>query len=726
MTVFARAAAAVLVSSLCAQEGVPAPAGLVPEQMWPAPTAEDWQKPVLIQWQRTWQDAVRLSQETKKPLLVCVNMDGEIASEHYAGIRYRDPEVAKLFEPYVCVMASVYRHTPSDYDAAGRRIVCPRLGCVTCGEHMALEPLVFQKFLDGKRISPRHIMVELDGSESYDVFYTWDVASVLTTLKDGIEKRAVQALPVVKGDRSLLEKLASADSADRDSVELAFAAAKLEQRQAMLEAAVKLGADAPIELLRQAAFGLDPALAERARAGMLAARDPGAAELLMDTLQVPVSAQERQQLAAALQKFASTNQRARILAHAHQGLTGNSDLNLQQWQQSMAQGEFQQLAQSYDAAAKASASEAALAKAPASPAALLDLAEASLMQALQTQALSGKGGSRQAERIRECLLLDAERLLARAGQATDWRVQGIAALLHRERGQLAAAYAAAIHAAPKLPTDAPGLLAMQLLALFAEARQEAIVAAVRSKSDWPSDWMTDVHAAYAVLAKHPLGTDAQVAHHYDFLQFFASPETPNVLEAGLERFPLSALLHERLRAHLLRTAGVPGLLRDYERRVAAADCPPELHWYASHAARLAGEQLRRRNRADEALAAYQQAITQAQHYRDRSQQADAALMLALAHGGHARVLLTQGNLESCFAALQAMFAADPVAAAHVDGLSVTGMQTAEMLKGKLLAQKNEALLSKLDATLKQLPSEAFTLPDYEQASRGQGRPRRGG
>ena len=102
-----------ILSSLCAlasgQEGVPQPQGLVPEQMWYAPTAEDWQKPPLIRWQRTWEDAVRLSQQTKKPILVCVNMDGEIASEHYAGVRYRDPEVAKLFASsgQICIVAFI-------------------------------------------------------------------------------------------------------------------------------------------------------------------------------------------------------------------------------------------------------------------------------------------------------------------------------------------------------------------------------------------------------------------------------------------------------------------------------------------------------------------------------------------------------------------------------------------------------------------------------------------
>ena len=81
------------------------------EQMWPAPTAEDWKKPCLITWQRTWEDAQAVSKETGRPILVCINMDGEIASEHYAGVRYRQPEIAALYEPYVTVIASVYRHS---------------------------------------------------------------------------------------------------------------------------------------------------------------------------------------------------------------------------------------------------------------------------------------------------------------------------------------------------------------------------------------------------------------------------------------------------------------------------------------------------------------------------------------------------------------------------------------------------------------------------------------
>src|SRR3954470_16279761 len=48
------------------------------ESMWPAPTAADWQKPCLVQWQRTWDDAVKVSKATHKPIMICVNMDGEV------------------------------------------------------------------------------------------------------------------------------------------------------------------------------------------------------------------------------------------------------------------------------------------------------------------------------------------------------------------------------------------------------------------------------------------------------------------------------------------------------------------------------------------------------------------------------------------------------------------------------------------------------------------------
>jgi hypothetical protein len=717
-----------LSSSVLAQEGTPAPQGLVPEQMWFAPTADDWKKPVAIRWQRTWEDAVRLSQETKRPILVCVNMDGEIASEHYAGVRYRDPELAKLWEPYVCVIASVYRHTPRDHDDEGRRILCPRLGSVTCGEHMALEPIVYEKFLDGKRISPRHIMVELDGSEVYDVFYTWDTQSVFDTLRDGIKNRKLQAPPIVKGDRSIREQLQSPDSADRETIERLFQAATPAQRKELMALALAEGERAPIELLRQAAWSLDPELAKQARAGMLKAGDPGTVDLIADTLKAPLLAEERKALAQSLRRFAGTSARAQSLAAAHSGLAGGSSaIDASSWSQVLA-GQSYAAAATADPATAATARDQALRAQPMDSATRLDVAESNLLQAFEVTAGSGRGGVRLAQRQRELLLADAQRHLdgADSAGAKGWRPTALRALLLRQQQQHGKAYELAIAAAPQLPPDAPGRLAMELLALFAEARQEAIVAAVRQKQEWDPAWMTDIHTTYSLLRQHPLGTDQQVAHHYDFLQFFGAPDLDQVLAQGLERFPASPLLHERLRTRQLEQRGADGLEAAYAERLAVADAPASEHWFAGYASLCAAESQRRNQQPEAAAAAYQRAIAHFDRYAKASGSGDGTHFVAMAHGGLARLALQRDDLAGTFAALQQVFQLAPAAAAATDGLGITAMQTAEMLRGKALDRKDEALLAQLQAALQALPPEAFELPEYERASRGQGSGRRRG
>ncbi len=710
-----------------AQEGVPQPQGLVPEQMWYAPTAADWAKPVAIRWQRTWDDAVRLSQQTKRPILVCVNMDGEIASEHYAGVRYRDPEIAKLWEPYVCVIASVYRHNPRDYDDEGRRIPCPRLGNVTCGEHMALEPIVYAKFLDGKRISPRHIMVELDGSEVYDVFYTWDTKSVFDTIRDGIQKRAIQAPPVVKGDRSLRERLESPDSSDRESVESMYAQAQAEQRKAMMQMALAAGERAPIELLRLAAWGLDPDLAKQARSGMLQANDPGTVDLIADTLQAPMAADERQALAQSLRRFAASSPRAQSLAAAHAGLAGSkSAIDTERWRDTLASQSYAAAAAGSDRANEATARDQALASKPADPEARLDVAETSLLQALELTSTGARGGQRTAQQQRQLLLADAERQAQQAASAgaKGWRPSALLAVLAAQRGDTKQAHELAIEAAPQLPPNAPGRLAMEVLTLFAAARQTAIVEAARQKRDWDPAWMSDVHTTYSLLGQHPLGRDQQVVDHYDFLKFFGAPDTDAVLDRGLQRFPESALLHDRLRGRLLERGGAASLVAEYDRRLAVPEAPKTMAWFAGYAEMVAAEAHRKRSDNEAAATAYGRAIERFRRYRDASNNQDGEHFVAMAHGGIARLRLQQDDLAGAFAELQQAFAIAPAAVAAVDGLGITTMQTAEMLRGKLLDKKDTATLAQLEAALKALPPEAFELPEYERASRGQGNGRR--
>jgi hypothetical protein len=280
--------------------------GVDREAMWFAPTAEDWTKPCLIAWQRTWEDALAVAEETGQAILICVNMDGEIASEHYAGVRYRQPEIAALYAPYVTVVASVYRHTPRDHDEEGRRIPCPRFGTVTCGEHIAIEPILYEKYFEGTRVAPRHIMIELDGAEQYDVFYAWDTASVFQAVRDGIANRDAPP-PPARGDRSLPERVASRDAADRATVEAAFAAGDRDLQRALLEAAKAHPDAAPVDLLRLALSGLDLEMQKLALDALARSESAAAVDLIAETLRAPLAGAERESLVAALERLGAAS-----------------------------------------------------------------------------------------------------------------------------------------------------------------------------------------------------------------------------------------------------------------------------------------------------------------------------------------------------------------------------------------------------------------------------------
>jgi hypothetical protein len=691
------------------------------EAMWYAPTAADWAKPTSIPWQRTWDDAVAMAQRTRRPILVCVNMDGEIASEHYAGVRYRDPAIAKTYEQYVCVIASVYRHNPRDHDEQGRRIPCPRFGCVTCGEHMAMEPIVFAKFLDGQRIAPRHILVELDGAKRFDVYLAFDTASVLDTIRDGMQGRDVAVEPFVSGDRSLREKVASPHSVDRAEVERLWADGDAAARKALLETALELGGAAPVELLRQAIAGLDPDLAARARAGLAKSDAPGAAEAIGEALRGALGADEREPLVAALERLAASDPRAQALARVHRGLAGRSEaVDAAKWREAIAGATYAPAPTPEEHAARQRTLDRELAARPADPEALLTRAETTLAEA--------RAGDARA-RTRNVLLADAREDAERAGAggAPAWRVDAVIALASHALGDTARAYPAAARAVAAMPKDRSDEASAAVLFLFAEARQEAIVAAHRQKQEWPRQWLTDVHETYAVLAAHPHGTDAMVAHHVDFLAFFGGADAAaRALDGGLQRFPGSAALHERLRARLLREGGVDALAAHYAQALQREPESATTAWFAAYAELIAAEHHRRRGRAAEANVCYARGIAGF----DRALALDGTLQpscdhyVAMALGGRSRVHFENGALPAAVDDLLAAFARCPEATPALDGLNLSAADTARMLVAKAREVGNTELLQKLEAAMAKLDPELLRLPDYERMGPGVQRPRR--
>ncbi len=689
-------------------------AGLSREQMWRAPTAEDWARPVLVPFQRTWEDAVALSKETNKAILVCVNMDGEIASEHYAGIRYRQPDVAKLYEPYVCVMASVYRHVPRDHDENGARVLCPRFGSVTCGEHIAIEPLLYEKFMDGKRIAPRHIMVELDGEETYDVYYAFDTASVFDTVREGIEQRDAGPVTEYRGDRPLLERVASRDVRDRRAVEEAYREGDRKLREALLAEATKHPDVASADLLRLAVFGLDVELAKLAREALARSGAPGAVDLIADTLATPVDPDEKEALVAALERLGPDSPRAKTLATVHRGLARRSEtVDAERWATAL-QGEYRPAPYADpDQRARRLEAQSDLLAAQ-DPEAAIELAETFLAEAREYGFEDDHG---------KALLADARKTAKEAEKlgAEAWRVNAVQALAAYWLGDRDVAYARAEVAAGSIPEGDASWNSMAVLDLFAKQRWRAIVRSLRAKEEWPRKWLTDIHAACSILARHPHGTDAQAVWHYDRLKWLgAEGQARQVLQRGLERFPDSWDLHDRLRTRALAEGGVAGLEAVYDRMLSGAGDDSNLEWFAGYASIVAAEFHRRRGEGDAALAAYDRAIAHYARHVERhpDSRGSSDHYVALARAGRGRVAFEAGDHAAAVAELVASFETSPDSAATQDGLNLSPVDTAKLVVARLDEAGEEALKGTLAAALAALDPVLLEPPAYETAIPG--------
>jgi len=206
-----------------------------------------------VHWQRTLADALDLQAATGRPILVALNMDGESASDRIVHENYRDPAFVAASRSCICLVGSLFRHTPRDHDDEGRRIPCPRLGHVTCGEHIALEPLLFERFLaDGERVAPRHALVLPDGQKPMDVSLSFDLREIDDALFD-----ALGGLPLPRtidtSGASWSALAARRDHLGRLTFEDALASASTTSALDALRAASQFGDAGSIEALRRLA-----------------------------------------------------------------------------------------------------------------------------------------------------------------------------------------------------------------------------------------------------------------------------------------------------------------------------------------------------------------------------------------------------------------------------------------------------------------------------------------
>ncbi|MFT7669541.1 MAG: hypothetical protein ACI8X5_002246 [Planctomycetota bacterium] len=718
------------IASATTQQGGAGQAGgkapLTREEMWYAPTAEDWAKPCLINWQRNYEDATRVSEETGKPILVCVNMDGEIASEHYAGIRYRQQAIADLYEPYVTVIASVYRHTPRDYDDKGTRILCPRFGSVTCGEHIRIEPGLFEKFLDDTRVSPRHIMVENGKKEEYDVYYAFDTDSVFNTIREGIANRPPAEPTVERGDQSIVERVDSRDVLDRAAVEKTYQKGDRVIRRELLVQAGKAASLTQVDLLRLALFDTDAELSQLAWSSLVKTTSTEAIGLISEVLGFDLATDERTALIETLARIGETSPRAQRLAEVHKGLAGEpKGIDAESWAQALVNGPQEtELTASYILNEGAELATISAEENPEDVGALLNLAVVLYDLASHPDTDSSLARSVMSE------AWQAARSAQQLG-ADGWDVNSILAASAKAQGRNRQGYAAAVDAMANFPADPYSWRAKETLALFAEARQRAIFRALVRKTEWPVSWLSDAHVAFSLLSIHPYGTAQDVIAHHDYLKALeAKGYAQRTLTSSLERFPKSPLLHDRLRSRLLAEKeldGLAGLEATYEAMLRDQD--PEtlavnssLHWYAGYASFVAAEFHRRGGSPIQARSAYGRSIAHFENSQMANVEAQesASHYVALAHAGLARVAMEAQEFETAVNELLTCFEGSPMAGDNLDGLGITPVMTSTTLKARLQERGMLEAVAKVDAALAKLPPSVLEAPAFEAEAAGTG------
>jgi hypothetical protein len=689
-------------------------------------------KPPLVKWQRSLDDALELQKKTGQPLLICVNMDGEPASETLAWYRYRDPEFAKLTEGFVPLIVSPDRHTPIDHDDRGRRRPDPRFGRVLESEHAEIEPVLYERYFNGTRVAPRHVGIAPDGSTLFDIYLTND----LTQIDRALAQHGVAAPPApsVEEDtpRDLTEVLQSPDASDREAVEGFLIEGTW--RDAFEAASRSIDSKRTVqhpELLRLALRHEDARVVRQAL--WTAVREFGRvpSDLVGEVFRASAAHPElRGVLIGACgreQRLAKTPEaqaRARRWFLAFEGLAQPSQIvDLERWRAAFAEQ------QSYAPPAvgtdqldalleELDSLQGELSAAPRDAALRLRVAELSLHVARILLA-SGQDPSIALEEAY------ANAQAAETAGESSGRAAGVQAWVAYQQSEMAAAVGHGARALPALAREGDPALAFDVLHAFAQARAREIYDAMTAGEGFEPAWVADVRDAYEALLAHPGATEKQAVELLGFLGALdARAEQSDVARRAVQRFPLSADLHSWLRTVVLRDVGADGLELAYgidqsrlNRTAPGATAQstkidiewiPESAqagyiWFYGLAALVAAERQVGNGNPEAALSAYGRCVmVMLASQESEPAYADSALhYVCLARSGEARLLAEAKRWDEASRAISEGLRRRVTSASIADGLGNTPTQNAHFvlarMQGAGLPDQAKALRDELTA-----------------------------
>jgi hypothetical protein len=679
------AATALLLASVAAQEPAQDPGA----PQGPAPQ---------IQWQRSLADALAVQQATGLPLLLCVNMDGEVFCDRFATTTYRDPAFVALTEGYVCLVASPDRHNEMDYDGAGRRLECPRFPGCTCSEHQNVEPLLFERWFGGRRNAPRHVGVGPDGKVLFDRYMD---ASMQTAIDAIAQHKGSGELPAPPG--STVELLQRRDAAARRALESSYAMAGAKTRLAILAAAAK-GTNEPFDVLRMALRDDDPAVFAGGAEALAATATKDALIDLEDAL-ARADAPLQQVLRAAITRLAATVPAARRLA-AHLAAVdeGIAVRTREPFRSAFAAPVAPPPLDRDVLDGEVADAEQACKQAPDDGKLRLRFATANFLLA-EAHAATGSN-------LAAMLYADAARAAARAGQkltdaakkAAAEAIQAYAMLAAgsdgaRQHGRAALALAIA-GGGDCDPTGRPFARGMQALAQ--SATTAVYEAAKQDANALCADAVKDAAAAWAILSDHPAATDKEAIQGAQLFAFTGARRVArDLLERALARWPWSRDLHQAFRERVLPDCGAEGLRAAYARYADGAADAGTAQWFAGYAAIVAAEVHVRDRRPDQALAAYGDCIDRfAKSAEANADNKDSAGHFAvLAHVGRALLRHEAGLAEKAVDELRAAAALRPASLAEADGLGRKGRAVAARIEQALRKQGRQELADQLAPVL---------------------------
>jgi hypothetical protein len=644
--------------------------------------------------------------------LICVNMDGEPASESLAWFRYRDEEFARLTEGFVCLLVSPDRHTPLDHDDGGRRTPCPRFGSVVEGEHIDIEPALYERYFDGTRVAPRHVGIAADGTKLFDIYLTNELTRIDQALAEHGQPDAQAAEPAgSQRGRGRDRRLDSPDAADRAALEQRLLEGDWRTRFQLASAALDSGrfAQHP-ELVRLALRDDDPRVVRQALWTVV--REPGAleAELVGEAFRAGAPFPTlRGALTGAFGRLARRTEdeaeraRAQQLFGAFEGLSlGSQTVDVEAWRAAL-EGSVEQAAPALAAedldplTEELADLEAQIAASPDDPALRVRRAEG-LMRLARILLAIGQDPS---------VALEEAQAAARAAEAAgdaSGRAAGVQCWTSYFQSEMATAATHGARALPALVDEAGSALALEVLHAFAQARTRQVYDAMGAGAAFEPAWVADVRAAHQALLAHPGGSEQHAIELLDFLGALdARAEQEDFTFRALGRFPQSADLHSWLRGVLLRDRGAAALEAAYAAMQPDAGAAALHAWFSGVASLVAAERQVGNRDLDAALDAYGRCVAQMRaSMAAEPTYVDTALhYVCLARAGQARLHAEAGRWDQAVLALREGLESRTASAATPDGLGNTPAATARaVLRGLAAAgldEKARSLREALDA-----------------------------